>query len=247
MFEESREKLKAAIKKVGEQIATIGKMEAAAKTADETAIQARADLAMYSSLDKEITKWRVDQVKHGASTKTLPDKLKAKLEAKRAAEEEITQSEATRDAINLELKEVREVIKPLEREQFECAVSLLHEKGDVLAQELIAVNQREIVLQQLLEGLSSMTVDFRDNRGERNIGRTKAMEEALSDHTWKFDRVNPYEGMGRRWKERLDALLVDPDADVTIPNPILPSDYTIEFKESRWGGFDLVAYLKAEN
>jgi hypothetical protein len=221
MIEDARTNLKAAIAKIGHLTAQVGKMEAAAERADESAQQATAELASYEGLDKEITKWRVDQVKRGRSTKTLPEKLKAK----RTAEDELEQSEATRDAINGELDELQKRLKPLEAEREACAVAVIHEKGDELAQELSALNDRQVELVQILRGLSEMRIN--ETWNAPLAGKTPAMKSAIGGWSYQFPiNVNPPEDMGKRWKKRLDAVKVDPDADVTVPTMIVPEDYS---------------------
>ena len=224
MQETARARLKSAIAKAADLSAQIEKMEAATERAEAAAQEAQTELAKYAGLDKTITAWRIDQVKKEASTKVLPEKLKAKLEAKRAAEDELEQAEGTLEAISEELEALRTQEKPLEGEKDNAAVSVLLEYADGLARELADHNARGRELRQSLNGLT------------RAIAKsTTTIQAALNNYDFEFLPGCDLEyDCGQRWKKRLEAILADPDAVVTTPKIIVPSDYS--FKVDKWQG-----------
>ena len=112
MFEEAREKLRDACARVADVTKQVERMETAVSRADKAIEDAKAELVKHSGLDRDISKWRVTQVKKGSSTKILPENLKARLDARRAAEDELTQAEGTKEAIKDELAELRKRMDP---------------------------------------------------------------------------------------------------------------------------------------
>ncbi len=235
MSDESRARLKEANKQVAEIKGKVEKLEAAVERAGDAAEQAEAELANYTELDKEITKWRVERVKRGASTKELPEKLKAKVDAKRAAEEELEQSIATRAALNDELEQLKARVKPLEHERRKAALAVIHNEGELLAREFAEVSARRSHLYLLIRGLAHMCLD--DSWKPEHAGYTASMQSALDDNSDSAfpPQVSPFEDQGKRWRTRWDAILNDPDAVVTTPKVILPNDYIL-IPPDKWQG-----------
>lgn len=224
---ETRGNLKDANKEVADIKSQIEKLETAVERAGAAAEQAEVEFAKYTDLGEEITRWRVQQVKAGATTKELPARLKAKVDAKRAAEEEIEQSAATRAALAEELDQLQKRMKPIEKQRFQVATEVLHEQGDVLAKELVGVSARRSELVFLIRSLANMPGVDGDP-----IGFTRPMFDAQnSAGTYEAEQgfvhlVDPLQDMAARWRTRLAALLSDPDAAVSIPRLVTPADYT---------------------
>ncbi len=197
MSQDSRAELKAAIAKVDALNKQIANLEAAAERADRAVEQAGVELAKYTGLDKEITAWRVNQVKKGQSTKTLPEKLRAKVDAKRAAGEELEQAESTQEALKDELASLRPSIKPLEEQRVKAAVAVLHEEaGDSLAHEFAEVNAKYTELVRLIRGLANVPLHELPRSGysvsgPAISGYTKTILEALNGSDGAF----PPEGL----------------------------------------------------
>jgi chromosome segregation ATPase len=225
IMSQARTNLKAAVTKIGNLTTQIENLEAAADRADDAAEQARAELEKSQGLEKEITAWRVAQVKKGLSTKTLPENLKVKTDAKRAAEEELEQAESTHNALSEELEELQACLKPAEQERLKCAHAVLHDTGDELAQELVSLQARHYELMQLIMSLA------------QTIGLTPEMEAAVLNQDGRAQfpgNCDPIAAMAMRWKDRLEAVLKDPDAPLTVPKQIVPSDFVIE--GGQWQG-----------
>ncbi len=226
MSKETRAALRAAAEKVSALRKQIQALEVAEERAEGTADQARQELARHAHLDKEITKWRVEQVKKGASTKTLPNQLQTKVAARRDASEELEQSQSTLQAIREELEGLNFQCEKAEAEARTCAVTVLHEMGDALAAELRSINMRRRELRQLLSGLSDVKIE-RPGYAPKAIGISRAAEEALNmDGSFDFPgNIDPAEEIVRRWARRLEALCADPNAEITAPKHLTPSDY----------------------
>jgi hypothetical protein len=224
---ETRGNLKNANKQVAGIKGQIEKLEAAVERAGAAAEQAEVEFAKYTDLGEEITEWRVQQVKRGATTKELPAKLKTAVDAKRAAEEELNQSAATCAALAEELVQLQKCLKPIEERRTQAAVEVLHEQGNILAAELAEVSARRSALVFLIRSLAHMPgVDGTP------VGFTRPMFDAQNDagtyeEIQKFLHLtSPLQDMAARWRTRLAALLSDPDAAVTIPRLVAPADYT---------------------
>ena len=223
----AREKLK---KETGQSIKLarqVEQLKEAMAGAEGMINEAETALAAFNGLDKAISTFRVKQLKDGASPKILPDELRARVVAKREAEEELSQATNTRDSVQEELDAAEFRLAPMETERSKRAIDVLHEMADGLATELIQINLRGRDLRQILSGLANLHIGI-DGRMQQ-VGYTAAIGSALSSCDYVFSgNMDPGAGMGERWKARLDALLSDPDAEVTIPKPIAPSDYTVE-------------------
>lgn len=249
MSTDTRAELKSAIQKASTLEGHVKRLESAVDRAQEAIEDAEAEFRRYANLDAEITRWRVSQVKNGASTKILPKKLKARTEAKRAAADELEQSRETLRAISDELERARLDFKEAEDARISKAVEVVSAMGDSLAKELIEISQRRLVILQILYGLRG--AEFK--RG-CVIGWTdltaRAMEQnseigyAQITHGLGFEKiahlVNPLDGMGERWRERLDAIVADPAAEITIPRPLTPEDYIPE-PPRRWEDGQLIS------
>lgn len=225
----SRADFKAATEKASALEKQVKKLQAAAERAQETADAAEAEMNRYRDLDAEITRWRVAQVKKGASTKIMPEKLKARVDAKRAALEELEQARETVQAIEKELEQAEIDRKEAEEIRMESAAEVVSEMGDSLAAELAQINRRRLVIEQLLRGLEA--AEFR--RGYV-IGWTELTKSAMNQpDDLGFPQIgnqviDPAHEIGKRWRARLDAILADPNAEISIPKPLMPEDYIPE-------------------
>jgi DNA repair exonuclease SbcCD ATPase subunit len=208
-------------------------LETALATATASVQTATAELRTFADLDAAIKRFRVDAVKSGGNSRDLPEKLKARLAARRDAEEELTQSTDTLAAIADEMEEVRNRLKPSDEKKRNCALDVLREHADQAAAELIVLNARRRDLRQILGGLAELSLPF-DGKMQF-VGFTSKMASAIEDLPDEFSgNLFPQADMGRRWKGRLDALLSDSDAAISTPKPIRPSDY--DFKSIPWEG-----------
>jgi hypothetical protein len=230
---ELRNTLKAAVVKVQDLAAEIEKMEAAVGRAEQTAQEAGSELEQYADLDSAITAWRVDQVKKGLSTKELAPDLKQLIDAKRAAQQELSQAESTVEALGVELADLRRRLKPLENARIQAAVAVLHEHGEGLVSELNGINARRGELIQLLLALGQIEIEVNGRR--EHIGYPNGTREAVDNPDAPFPmNKNPISDCSGRWQKRLEALLQDADAAITTPKPIAPGDYS--FHTPPWEG-----------
>ena len=235
MSDETRAALRSANERVCNLTREIERLEAAAQRAEQTVQDATADLEKYEGLDKEITKWRVEQAKQGAGTKVLPETLKAQVDGKRDAVEELEQARATQKAIQLELDDLRQQLRPAELERVRCAVAILHEMGDALASELATMNRRRAELFQLLIGLERLEVS-QDGEWPRAIGLTEYSRNAMTiGETDVFPHgAEATREMADRWKRRLDTICTNPEAEIQAPKNLAPSDYVPEPAPGSW-------------
>jgi hypothetical protein len=221
---DARAKLKAAIADLARLTEKIESLEGANVRAAEAVEHAKAEVATHAGLEKEITKWRVSQVKKGASTKELPESLAARVAAKKATESEVEQAEATLQALREELAELRKGVKPLEEARQQAALNvLLGEQVDDLAHEYAEVNARERELSLLLHGLCHLQID--KNGKTEPVGYPQAIVSVLNPGEQFPQEVSPKAGMGTRLQRKLNVLLKDPEATITRPVVIVPSDY----------------------
>lgn len=221
----ARERLKAAVAKAANLEGQKAKLETALKTATAAEQAAIQELGRFSDLDAAIKRYRVDTTKNGGNARELPQVLKDRLVARRNAVEEIEQSRSTREAIAEELDDIKKRLAPMDENKTACAVDVLREKADQLAAELIGINQRRRDLIQILEGFADVGVMQKGLMG--TVGYSPAMSKALGGFDYSFAlNLTPLKDMGNRWLARVQALLADPDVEVTIPQTIKPSDYT---------------------
>jgi hypothetical protein len=227
MSKEKRTGLKAAAERVSALQEQIETLEAAAERAENASVEASDELEKYGDLEGEITRWRVAQLKKGASTKVLPDNLKARVEAKRAAADELEQSQTASQAIAEELRETRSKLRTADQEKTKCGIAVLHETGDTIADELKAVNIRRIELMQVLQGLAAVNMISERTGRPEGIGLTQGAVEVfnMANGFVFHDLADPTEELARRWKARLDALCANSDAEIAAPRHLLPSDY----------------------
>ena len=225
---EKREALKTAAETAAALEAQVQRLKEAAARAACACDDAEDALAGFDDLEDQVTKWRVAQLKKGASTKELPDKLKDRVDAKRAANDEVELSRLAARAIDEELKAAQSKLKITAKERMNCAVAVLHHEGDVLADELRAINVRRAELLQILTGLGAVEI-FSEKVGRPlGIGLSEAATEAVNmGHQFAFQQcADPEVEIARRWKKRLDALCADPDTVVVTPKHVVPSDFT---------------------
>ncbi len=207
----AREKLKSATAKAAHLERQRAQLETALATATTAVETASKDLEAFDDLSAAITRWRVDQTKRGLSAKTLPEILRARVDAKRLAEVELEQSTSTRDAISEELDDIKKRLAPMEDTKIVCALDVLREKADEVAAELAVLNERRRDLFQILEGLAN--INLPQNGYTRFVGYTSAMERARILPTHEFyPAQDPIGAMGARWLKRLNLLKADPDA-----------------------------------
>lgn len=235
MSEETRAALRSANENVCNLTREIERLEAAAQRAEQIVQEATADLARYEGLDREVTKWRVEQAKQGAGVKVLPDNLKAQVDGKRDAVEELEQARATQQAITEELESLRQQLRPAELTRVRCAVAILHEVGDALASELATMNRRRAELFQLLIGLERLEVS-QDGEWPRPIGLTEYAHNAMTiGETDVFPNgAEATREMAERWKRRLDTICSNPEAEIQSPKNLSPSDYVAEPAPGSW-------------
>jgi hypothetical protein len=218
----AREKLKAAIAKATNLESQKEKLETALKTATDAVGAGTEDLGRFSDLDAAIKKFRVDAVKNGGNSRDLPQGLKDRLTARRNAEEEIEQAASTREAIVEELDDIRKRLAPMNETKIVCAIDVLREYADVAAAELIALNERRRDLTQILDGLANLSFVGHASF----VGYSPTMSKAMTSFDYQFaGNLTPQSDMGARWLARINALLEDPDAELTLPQTIKPSDY----------------------
>lgn len=229
----AREKLKGAVAKAANLESQKAKLEKALETATAAAEQAIEDWERFSDLDAAIKKFRIDAVKNGGNSRELPQVLKDQLAARRRAEEEIEQATSTKEAITEELDDVTKRLAPMEQTKTACALDILREKGDELAAELATLNERRRDLVQILDGLANVSV--MKNGRMQQAGYTPAASKAIADPNYEFaGNLKPLDDMSDRWIARLNALVTDPDAELTIPQTIKPSDYRVT--SPAWNG-----------
>jgi len=235
MSEETRTALSSANANLANLNRDIERLEAAAQRSEQAALEATAQLDKYLGLDKEITRWRVEQVKEGASTKVLPDHLKTQVDARRDGVEELDQSRATQQAIADELAELRRLQGPVEQTRQQCAVAILHEMGDALASELASLNHRRAELFQLLWGLDRLEVTGNGNEWSR-VGLTEYARNAMNAHDSEVfpDGVEATREIAERWRRRLEAISANPYAEINPPKPVAPADYITEPGLGTW-------------
>lgn len=223
---EARERLKQSAASVATITTQIEQLETAATSSARIVEIAQAQIEGFKGLHREIAKFRVGMVKAGLGTQSLPASLKAKMKAKRGAEEELEQSISTRDMIDSELKAARGTIQAAQEAANLAAVNVLREIADVAAAELITINARQWELAWVLQGLEYL--NFPSSRGVIRTGRTPLMGQAMVRRDPEFVGVfDPLADMVLRWKKRLDILLADPDADLSLPKPVVPQDYEL--------------------
>ena len=229
MSEEIRAALRSANERVSNLNKEIERLESAAQFAEQAVQDAGAELTRHSELDREIIKWRVEQLKQRSSTRVLPDHLKAQLDARRFAIEEIDLSRATQQAILQELEELRQRQRPAAQERMRCAIANLHEMGDALASELVSLNHRRADLFQLLWGLERLEVVV-DNDWPTPIGLTEYARDAMSiSEMYVFpEGAEATREASERWRRRLEAISENPYAEINPPKPVAPSDYVQE-------------------
>jgi predicted RNase H-like nuclease (RuvC/YqgF family) len=236
---DARGVLKAAAREVSEVETQIAQLETAMRRAEKMAQDAQAELAKYRGLDTEIVQWRVRQVKQGADTKTLPVALKTRVEAKRTATEELEQAQSTQEALGEELEAAKARLQPAQAVIQKAAIALLHHEADSLAQELMKLNSRSYELRQKLEGLAAMEAPDSFGRPVA-IGQTAQMAEALNGFRLDFpQRCDPVWAMAKRWRKRLDAVMEDHEAAITVPKPVSPSDFIFKSEEHKGPGFQM--------
>lgn len=233
------EGIRAALRSANERVSNLNKeierLESAAQRAEQAAQDANAEMAKYSELDREITKWRVEQLKQGANTRVLPDYLRLQLDAKRDTFEELEQSRATQQAIFAELEDLRQRQRPFEQERLNCAIAILHEMGDALASELASINHRRADLYQLLRGLEQLEV-ARESDMPTAIGVSEYARDAMNiAETYVFpDGAEATREIAERWRHRLEAICAEPYAEINPPKPVAPSDYVVEPAPGSW-------------
>jgi hypothetical protein len=221
---DARTKLRSAIADFNTVTRKIESLESATARANEAVELAKGEVATHAGLEKEITRWRVAQVKNGASTKKLPENLAAKVDEKKSAESEVAQAEATFEAMREELRQLRKSLKPAEEARQNAAVDvLLRENVDDLAQEYSEVSLRAKELGLLLHGIAHLQVE----KGGKlvDVGYTQSMVNALRAGDGFPAEVSPMADMGTRWGKRLKTLFENPDAEITRPRVVVPSDY----------------------
>jgi hypothetical protein len=221
----AREKLKAAVAKAANLEDQKAKLEKALTTATDAEQAATDELQRFSDLDAAIKRYRIEATKNRGNARELPQVLKDRLAARRNAVEEIEQAVSTREAIAEELDDIEKRLAPMKETKTACAVDVLREEADRLAAELIVINERRRDLIQILEGFAD--VNFMQNGRMGTVGYTSAMSKALGGFNYAFSlNLSPLNDMGNRWLARINALLANPDVEVTIPQNIKPSDYT---------------------
>jgi chromosome segregation ATPase len=235
MTEEVRVALRTANERISNLSREIDRLELAAERAEQAAQEATAEMEKHSELDKEITKWRVEQLKQGENTRALPDYLKFQLDAKHDATEELEQSRATQQAIFEELESLRERQRPAEQERLKCAITILHVMGDALASELASINHRRADLFQLLRGLERLEVPM-DGDTPTAIGLSEYARNAMSmAETDVFpEGAEATAEIAERWKRRLETICASPYVEINPPSPVTPSDYVLEPSPGSW-------------
>jgi hypothetical protein len=226
MSSNARAVLKSTHKKVSAFDQQIKSLESAAEQATHSADEALAELQKHGELDAEITHWRVNQVKAGKQTKVLPENLKDRVEAKRAAADELEQSQSVLEAIQQELENLRSQRKRADRDHIFAAGEVLAEIAGGLGAELKAINTRRAVIVQILSGLQRMDVFIEGQGHGRLLNLDVASESMDIPEGFRFPHyADPSEAMAARWKARLNELLADPDAAVGPPPHVTTSDY----------------------
>ena len=227
MKNETRKELKTAHDQVAQLKAQIEALKTAAARAEESAADANAALEHHSGLEKAITRWRVSQLKNGGDTKRLPADLKARVDAKRDAEDELAQAQDALQEIASELNITRTKLRLANFAHEKEVIAVLHGSADELAAELEAINQRRAEIRQQLSGLAGIQLQLRDAGPAESIGMSKRAARAFNAGS-DFDfpqHANADREQVIRWKLRFDALKADPDAAIVPPRPLCPADY----------------------
>jgi hypothetical protein len=94
-----------------------------------------------------------------------------------------------------------------------------------LADELARINERQWELTSLLVGLKSM--QHFNGEGWVKYALPASVDQALAgfDPGQYAGNVNPIGSIGAGWKEMVDAILANPDAEVVAPMVPRPADY----------------------
>jgi hypothetical protein len=228
----TRERLKAAIIDLNIQSCQVERARRAVELAQKAVEDARAELESHGDLDKRITGHRVQATKRGANPKILPADLAFQVDARKAAESEVSQAESTLEVLEGEWKEIRKTLKPLEQARVNAACAVLvEEQGDDLAREYIQASARARDLFLLLGGL--LLTEIEVDGKKYSAGGTQAMATAAvlgrNDGTLLRqmfpEGADVFADMGGRWKARIDALMMDSEAAISRPKPIAPLDY----------------------
>jgi hypothetical protein len=206
----ARAKLKTTQAEIATLTNEIARLEKAQSEARAQAREAQDALSGYENLDNAVSKWRASAIKTGNDPRRLPDELKKKLAARKAAQEESEQASGTLDVLGAELGETKVKLKPLLAESERLTIEALHEElVTPLAQELIMLKQRQLELELLL-------VSF--------PGSSALITEARGSYRYDFG-ADPKLPMSVRWRIRVDALKRDGSAAASAPKLVMPSDF----------------------
>jgi DNA repair exonuclease SbcCD ATPase subunit len=246
---EARKNLKAAIEHAARAAEQIESLTDAVAQADKMLQDAQRELEIFADLETKIARWRAGELKAGRSARYLPEDLKGLTESKRLAAEEIERAQNTRGALVDELEEAKGRLHPAEAAKMHCAVRVLREeKIDSAARELTKLNMRRVELLQLIEGFQRMPLIV--NGIEHTPEISKDVSEAMLElEPESLGGRDTRDGMGMRWKSRLESLLADPDAVLSTPKEVRLADYvstTPKFEPGKPFP-QTVTYLRAES
>lgn len=229
MSEEARERLKAGMARFNQLTTQAEELRQAIAAAQRTIEQAQDSLASFGDLDRAIVQFRVAATKAGKDPKALPDSLREQVQARRDAEAELAAAEATLGVLQDELGSCERALEVISSSRNGLCVGVLKELGDELAAELISLNAQRRALVDVLEGLAALNV--RIDGSMRFVGLTPTMESAINGRGALSEWPAGFQvetANARRWQQRLDALLADPDAPITAPKAVTPRDVRFE-------------------
>ncbi len=220
----ARAQLKAALAEIDKLANQVAELKTAQQAAENAVEEAQAELDSFDGLDAEITKFRVSATKRGANPRKLPDELKAKVDAKRAAEDESGQANTTLETLVKELAAAESKLKARKGEQTKFAVAVVQEFADAIAEELLDLQCRRAVGLALLNGLAEVSVMV--DGQNKFVGFSNKAIEAIAERTAEGlpGGIPHRAAMAKRWATRIDALLKDPDAKITVPKLVQASD-----------------------
>jgi hypothetical protein len=202
---EARQALKAIHAQASKVTKQIADLETAIERAERIVNDAEKEVRSFAGLDKQISNERVRIVKGGGDPKKLPEVLKARIAAKREAEEEKEQAVTTLELLQNELEELKARwtvrMPPMPTGNFEKKVEA----------PLIFEGELKKGALQVLRAIA-------DARTAKIVELRKILTAAIEASAYiQTDR----------WGNALEALLADPDAEVIVPREITAAENAI--------------------
>jgi len=221
---EARARLKEAVSRCSELTSTIQTLKGVQQTAEQQIEAAKLLIESFADLDAQISQFKVDAMKRKENPRALPPELKTRIDDRRSAHDELQWARSALEQVTKDLATAQVEFAAAKARGQAQAIAVLHETGETLADELFELNAKRLDLVRNLQGLSE--VCSRDST-IFGLGKMERFRQAMnlqveSDPEWPS--IEPHRAYGKRWDARLGALLNNPEAEVTIPKRIHPSD-----------------------